>query len=135
MNKFHHTITSAQVLEPGKHTLVFEFKYDGGGLGKGATGTLSTDGKQIAQGRIEHTVPIRYSLDEGLDVGEDAGTPVNLNYDVHSSLPARCTKSLWTSSPKTRRPLMLRKRHKSSTRSTSLCRIDLSQTIRAEILV
>ena len=32
-------------------------------------------------------------------------------------------------------PLMLRKRHKSSTRSTSLCRIDLSQTIRAEILV
>ena len=26
--------------------------------------------------------PIRISLDEGLDVGEDTGTPVNLNYDV-----------------------------------------------------
>ena len=82
VNKFHYTISSPQVLEPGKHTLVFEFKYDGGGLGKGATGTLSADGKQIAEGRIEHSVPVRYSLDEGLDVGEDTGTPVNLNYDV-----------------------------------------------------
>ena len=51
-------------------------------MGKGGTGTLSADGKQIAQGKIERTVPIRYSLDEGLDVGEDTGTPVNLTYDV-----------------------------------------------------
>jgi hypothetical protein len=70
------------MLAPGKHTLVFDFKYDGGGTGKGATGTLSADSTQLAQGEIEHTVPIRYSLDEGLDVGEDIGTAVNLNYDV-----------------------------------------------------
>jgi len=40
------------------------------------------DGSQLAHGRIERSVPIRYSLDEGLDVGEDTGTPVNLSYDV-----------------------------------------------------
>ena len=82
VNLYHYTIASTQVLAPGKHTLVFDFKYDGGGMGKGGTGTLSADGKQIAQGKIERTVPIRYALDEGLDVGEDTGTPVNLTYDV-----------------------------------------------------
>jgi hypothetical protein len=64
------------------HTLLYDFKYDGGGLGKGGTGTLSVDGKQVAQAKLEHTVPVRYALDEGLDVGEDTGTPVNLTYDV-----------------------------------------------------
>jgi len=82
VNLFHYTIASPQLLSPGKHALIFDFKYDGGGMGKGGTATLSADGKRIAQGRIEHTVPIRFSLDEGLDVGEDTGTPVNLSYDV-----------------------------------------------------
>src|SRR6516164_3506809 len=50
--------------------------------GQGATGTLSADGRQIAEGKIERTVPIRYALDEGLNLGEDTGTPVNLSYDV-----------------------------------------------------
>jgi arylsulfatase len=82
VNVYHYNIASAQVLPPGKHTLLFDFQYDGGGLGKSGIGTLSVDGKQVAQSKIEHTVPVRYSLDEGLDVGEDTGTPVNLSYDV-----------------------------------------------------
>jgi hypothetical protein len=46
-------------------------------------GTLLVDGKQVAQGRIEHTVAIRYTMSvETLDIGEDTGTPVNLSYDV-----------------------------------------------------
>ncbi len=44
------------------------------------TGTLSVDGKQVTQGKIERTIPIRFSLDETLDVGEDAGTPVVEGY-------------------------------------------------------
>ena len=44
--------------------------------------TLAVDDKEVAKGRVERTVPIRISLDEGLDVGEDTGTPVNLGYDV-----------------------------------------------------
>ena len=92
VNLFHYTIASPQVLSPGKHTLVFDFKYDGGGMGKGGTGTLSADGKQIAQGKIERTVPIRYSLDEGLDVGEDTGTPVDLSYDVPFKFTGKISK-------------------------------------------
>jgi arylsulfatase len=73
-------ITSDQALSPGNHVVRFDFKYDGGGLGKGATGTLFVDGKQVAQGRIERTVPVRFSLDETFDVGEDTGTPVVEDY-------------------------------------------------------
>jgi arylsulfatase len=75
VNAFHYTIASPHVLAAGKHTLVFNFVYDGGGMGKGGTGTLAADGKQSAEGKIERTVAVRFSQDEGLDVGEDIGTP------------------------------------------------------------
>jgi arylsulfatase len=81
-NVAHYNIAAKDSLKPGKHTVVFDFKYDGGGIGKGGTGTISVDGKQVAQGRIDRTVPIRYSMDETFDVGEDTGTPVSLDYDV-----------------------------------------------------
>ena len=81
-NVAHYNIAAKEALAPGKHTVVFDFKYDGGGIGKGGTGTLSVDGKKVAQGRIDRTMPIRFSLDETFDVGEDTGTPVNLDYDV-----------------------------------------------------
>ena len=38
------------------------------------------DGKQVAQGKIERTIPLRFSLDETLDVGQDTGTPVVEDY-------------------------------------------------------
>jgi arylsulfatase len=78
----HYEVASKDPLAPGKHTIRFEFAYDGGGMGKGGTGTMFVDNRQVARGRIEHTIPIRVTLDEGLDVGEDTGTPVNLGYDV-----------------------------------------------------
>lgn len=88
-----YNIAAPQVLAPGKHTLVFDFKYDGGGLGKGGTGTLLVDGKQVAQGRIEKTIPIRIALDEGLDVGEDTGTPVMPSYDVPFKFTGKLAKA------------------------------------------
>ena len=81
-NVAHYSIVSKHALKPGKHTVVFDFKYNGGGIGKGGTGTLSVDGKQLTQGRIDRTTPFRFSLDETFDVGEDTGTPVSLDYDV-----------------------------------------------------
>jgi len=92
VNMAHYEVASSQALSPGKHTITFQFKYDGGGIGKGAMGTLLVDGKQVAQARIEKTVPIRYSLDEGLDVGEDTGTPVSLDYDVPSKYTGKLDK-------------------------------------------
>jgi hypothetical protein len=44
------------------------------------TGTLSIDGKMAAQGKIERTIHVRFSLDETLDVGEDTGMPVVEDY-------------------------------------------------------
>jgi len=73
-------IASSQAMTPGKHTIVFDFRYDGGGLGKGGTGTLSVDGRQVAQGRIDRTIRARFSFDETLDIGEDTGTPVVDDY-------------------------------------------------------
>ncbi len=77
------TIQSPQKLTAGNHKITVDFIYDGGGLGKGANMILSVDGKQVANGRIERTVYLRFSLDETWDVGEDTGTPVEFNvYDV-----------------------------------------------------
>ncbi len=74
-------ISSDQAIPAGNHVARFSFKYDGGGIGKGATGTLFVDGKQVAQGRIPRTIPARISLDETFDVGEDTGTPVVEDYN------------------------------------------------------
>jgi len=63
-------------LAPGKATLRFDFAYDGGGLGKGGTGTLFVNGQKVAEGRIERTQPMIFSADETADVGIDLGTPV-----------------------------------------------------------
>jgi arylsulfatase len=75
-----YRIRSPFTLSPGKHIIEFDFKYDGGGIGKGGTGILYVDGKQVAEGRVEHTIRARFSLDETMDFGQDTGTPVIENY-------------------------------------------------------
>ena len=78
---YRYTIAGRDELSPGRHTILVDFKYDGG-LGKGGTATLIVDGKQVAQGRIERSIPFRISADETLDIGEDTGTPVSEDYQV-----------------------------------------------------
>jgi len=75
-------IAATEKLTPGKHAIAFDFTYDGGGIGKGGMGTLSVDGKHVAKGRIDKTLPFRFSLDESFDVGEDTGTPVIDEYEA-----------------------------------------------------
>jgi arylsulfatase len=50
------------------------------------------DGKEVAKGRIERTLPIRFCLDEGLDIGDDTGTPVAADYA--DRMPFRFTGTL-----------------------------------------
>lgn len=78
----HYDVASPDSLTPGQHTIEMQFAYDGGGIGRGGVVTVSVDGSPVAKGRIERTIPIRITLDETLDIGEDCGTPVNLSYDV-----------------------------------------------------
>ena len=81
---------SPEPLSPGKHTLEFNFKYDGlglgtlafnniSGIGRGGTGVLKVDGKEVASQKMERTIPITLQWDESLDVGSDTGTPVDDN--------------------------------------------------------
>ncbi len=82
------TWEAPDALAPGKHTIVFDFKYDGlgaatlafndlSGIGRSGTGTLSVDGKVVATQTMEHTIPLILAWDENMDIGSDTGTPVN----------------------------------------------------------
>ena len=64
-------------LAPGKHTVLFDFKYDGPGMAKGGTGVLSVDGKEVDNKKIPHTVPALFTIDETFDVGVDTRTGVD----------------------------------------------------------
>ena len=81
----------SEALSPGKHTIVFDFKYDGPGFGKGGTGTLSLDGKTLETKAIPHTIPFLMSIDETFDIGVDTRTSVD---DNDYQLPFRFTGTI-----------------------------------------
>ena len=75
-------------LSPGKHSLEFDFKYEGlgvgtlaynnmSGLGRPGTGTLKVDGKVVATRKMEKTLPMILQWDESFDIGSDTLTGVN----------------------------------------------------------
>ena len=72
------TVWEGPELKPGRHTIVFDFKSDAPGLGKGGTGVLSVDGKEVARNSLEHTTPITFPEDETFDVGQDTRTGLAL---------------------------------------------------------
>ncbi|OOK76958.1 sulfatase family protein [Mycobacterium kansasii] len=71
------TVTAPRPLPEGPVNLGLSLDYDGGGLGKGASVTLLVDHAAVVSGRLERTVPFRFSMSgETLDVGVDTGSPV-----------------------------------------------------------
>lgn len=76
------SFASNTALAKGKHTLVVDFAYDGGGAGKGGTITITDNGTKIGGGRLEKTIPAQMSLGEGLDIGMDVGSPVDFTYKL-----------------------------------------------------
>ena len=74
-----------EALAPGRHTIVYDFKYDGlgegtlaynnlSGVGRGGTGTLKVDGKVVSTEKLEATVPLVVPLDETFDIGSAGPT-------------------------------------------------------------
>src|SRR5438045_1158350 len=59
-----------------EHIILFDFEYDGPGMGKGGTGILSVDGKEVDNKKIPHTVPALMTIEETFDVGVDTRTGV-----------------------------------------------------------
>jgi len=81
-------------LEPGKHSIEFDFDYDGlgagtlaynntSGIGRGGTGTLRVDGKKVATEKVEHTLPMTKPLDTVVNIGAATLTPVDdADYEI-----------------------------------------------------
>jgi arylsulfatase A-like enzyme len=67
-------IIADQPLKPGNYKLVYDFKYDGGGMGKGGVGTIMVNDKKVAEKRLEKTQPGIFSVDDLADIGVDDGT-------------------------------------------------------------
>ncbi len=89
-----------EVLTPGKHTIVFDFKYDGPGFGKGGSGVLKVDGKDVATRKISHTIPFLVTFDETFDVGMDTRTPVDDNdYQVPFRFTGKIAKLTYKVGP------------------------------------
>jgi arylsulfatase len=74
-----------EALPPGKHTLQFDFKYDGlgigtlafnnlSGIGRGGTGVLKVDGREVARQTMDRSIPLILQWDENFDIGADTGT-------------------------------------------------------------
>jgi arylsulfatase len=77
-----------EALAPGKHTIEFEFKYEGAGagtlafndfsgVGRPGTGSLKIDGKVVDTKKMPRTLPMILQWDESFDIGSDTLTGVN----------------------------------------------------------
>ena len=89
------TMWEGPELTGGKHIILFDFKTDGPGLGKGGTGVLSVDGQEVARKSMDHTTPITFPEDETFDIGQDTRTGVALveyRYDVPFKFTGKINK-------------------------------------------
>ena len=96
--------TSDLPLDPGRHTVVFDFKYEGlgfatlafnnlSGIGRAGVGTLTVDGKRVATRRLERTIPLTLPVDETFDIGSATGTPVDdADYQVPFAFTGKIDK-------------------------------------------
>ncbi|MCU0593496.1 MAG: hypothetical protein MUC57_18745, partial [Desulfobacterales bacterium] len=93
-----------EALAPGRHTVEFEFKYDGlgvgtlafnnfSGVGRPGVGTLKVDGKAVDTREMKRTLPMILQWDESFDVGSDTLTGVNdADYTPPFPLTAKLNK-------------------------------------------
>jgi arylsulfatase len=91
-------------LAPGKHTLEFDFKYEGlgpgtlafnnfSGVGRPGTGTLKVDGQVVDTKAMPKTLPMILQWDESFDIGSDTLTGVNdADYKPPFALTAKLDK-------------------------------------------
>ncbi|MCU0231386.1 MAG: sulfatase-like hydrolase/transferase, partial [Acidobacteria bacterium] len=101
-----------EALAPGRHTIEFDFKYDGlgvgtlafnnlSGLGRSGTGTLKVDGKVVDTKSMPRSLPMILQWDEAFDIGSDTLTGVN---DADYQPPFRLTAKLNKLTIKVNRP-------------------------------
>ena len=79
LNHDRYTIQSKNAVASGKAIVKLEFKYDGGGVGKGGTGTLYVNHEEVGEGRIDKAQPTSFP-EKAKTVGQDLETPVTEDY-------------------------------------------------------
>jgi len=91
-------------LTPGRHTLEFDFRYDGlgpgtlafndfSGVGRPGVGTLKVNGKVVDTKPMARTLPMILQWDEAFDIGSDTLTGVNdADYKPPFALTAKLNK-------------------------------------------
>ena len=83
-----YKIASSASVTHGKNAVKVDFKYDGGGIGKGGLVTLYLNDKKVGEGRVEKTeVAGRFSADETFDTGLDSASPVSDDYQSPFRFP------------------------------------------------
>lgn len=82
-----YKVVSSASVTPGKNVVKMDFKYDGGGVAKGGTVTLYINDKKVGEGRVDKTVPARFSADETFDTGLDSASPVSDDYQSPFRFP------------------------------------------------
>lgn len=85
LGRARYTVASSEAVPPGRAVIRYEFTFEGREPGGGGTGVLLVSGRKVAEGRIERTVPLFFSADEGADVGVDLGTPVTEEYKQYDN--------------------------------------------------
>jgi arylsulfatase len=99
------------VLTPGKHTIEYDFKYDGlgfatlafnniSGLGRSGTGSFKVDGQVVSTQTMEKTIPIGLAIDETFDIGSATGTSVDdKDYQIPFTFTGKIDKLTFSLEP------------------------------------
>jgi arylsulfatase len=87
MGVFIYRQQAADRLPAGAVNVRMEFEADAPKPATGGQVTLRVNGKPVGGGRMEHTVPIRFSAYAGMDIGRDNGGVVDLSYEHRKPFP------------------------------------------------
>ena len=81
------TQVAEEDLPSGDVTVRMEFEADGATPATGGNVTLFIDGRPVGKGRMDHTVPVRFSGYAGMDIGRDNGGVVDQGYERDKPFP------------------------------------------------
>ena len=87
MGVFIYRQQAEEPLPSGEVNVRMEFAADGPKPATGGEVTLFINDRPVGKGRMDHTVPIRFSGYAGMDIGRDNGAVVDRGYEDRKPFP------------------------------------------------